>query len=565
MMLDKLKISQKVYLLGLSQLFLMMVMGFVSLSQMNKIGVELMDIAEQDIPLNNALAQITTHKLEQTIAFEGILFNTALVKYGKDDKISKISTLIQNFDELDKKILKEIKDTESFIASSIDKLHSQKGKDEFRQVLSSLEIIDEHYVELDHMLNKTVDEIRNGNYDAIYSTDEGIFDAEERLEKELIALSEKVAQFTLESTLQAEQDEQVGIKWMAVIFVFAVIYGASAPFFISRAIADPVKKLHKSLVDIADGDGDLSVKLPDSSKDETGDVARAFNHFIGKLRALIANTSEQADSLGKSSETALRVMQVTLTNVEQQRSETEQVASAVNEMSATTQEVANNANSAAKVTENVNSDVAHGRQEALETQSIISRLTDEVGEASNVIQALVSETNKIGSVLDTIQGIAEQTNLLALNAAIEAARAGESGRGFAVVADEVRSLAQRTQSSTVDIQDLVTRLQNEAQNAVGSMDKGSESAQLCLEKATSTAQTFEKAAESVGKISSLNVQIAGAADEQSEVAEEINRNLTRIKEVADTTTEGAKQTEQANRDIAKSLIDLHTSLNVFQT
>lgn len=284
-----------------------------------------------------------------------------------------------------------------------------------------------------------------------------------------------------------------------------------------------------------------------------------------KLRDLISGTSTQADSLGESAEVALSVMQITLRNVEQQRQETELVATAMNEMSETIQEVARNANSASQVTDIVSSNVVEGRAESLETQSIMTQLTSEVEEASTVIQTLVTETNKIGSVLDTIQGIAEQTNLLALNAAIEAARAGETGRGFAVVADEVRSLAQRTQKSTVDIQELVTRLQNEANNAVRSMGKGSDSAQRCLIKATATAKTFEKASEAVGEISDLNAQIASAAEQQSHVAREINDNLIRIKEVAETTSEGAKETERANQQIATSLIDLHTSLNVFQT
>lgn len=564
-MLDKLKISQKIYLLGMSQLALMLIMGLVSLGQMNKIGVELVDIAEKDVPLNNAITQITVHKLEQAIAFESILLQAAFANNGQQSAKAKMLSQLDSYSALDKKIMKEIKDTEAFIATSIDTLHSEEAKTEFRRVLSSLKTIDEHYVDLNELVNNILTLLRSGDYNAVFMSTDNILEAEHKLEKELVTLSEKVAQFTLKSTLQAEHDEQVGIKWMAIVFVIAVLFGSVAPYFISRAISLPVIKLQQSLKDIADGDGDLTVKLPEASKDETGDVARAFNHFIAKLRDLIAGTNKHAVVLGESSETALQVMQTTLRNVEQQYSETEQVASAVNQMSATTQEVANNANSAAKVTENVSSNVVSGREEALETQAIISQLTEEVDEASNVIQALVTETNKIGSVLDNIQGIAEQTNLLALNAAIEAARAGESGRGFAVVADEVRSLAQRTQTSTVDIQELVTRLQNEAKNAVSSMDKGSESAQLCLEKATSTAQTFEKAAESVGQISSLNIQIAAAAEQQSMVAEEINKNLTRIKDVAETTTEGARKTEQANLSIAKSLVDLHTSLNVFQT
>jgi methyl-accepting chemotaxis protein len=256
-------------------------------------------------------------------------------------------------------------------------------------------------------------------------------------------------------------------------------------------------------------------------------------------------------------------MRVTASNVDNQRTETELVAAAVNEMSTTTHEVARSASHAADVTQNVKDKVVEGQKDAIETQTIIKKLSEEVSEASEVIGSLVEETNNIGNVLESIQGIAAQTNLLALNAAIEAARAGETGRGFAVVADEVRTLAQRTQTSTVDIQDLLLRLKTEANNAVTSMNKGTESANSCLEKSAKTSRTFEEASDSVSQISDLNVQIAAAAEEQSAVAEEINKNIVKISELADITAQGAKETSKANSTIAKSIIDLHSNLNVF--
>jgi methyl-accepting chemotaxis protein len=564
-LLDKLKISQKVYALALPQLILMLVMGFVSLSQMSKIGVELMDIAEVDIPLTNAITKITEQQLHQAILIERLLFKAALSKSGEMNADDEALKLTKEVESASSEISTKIKSATAFAKTSLNKLHNEEAKNKFNEVIRNLQSIDKKYEEVTLLIAKLSLATNTHDFNIIVEVSHILEAKEDKLEHALVELLNDIEQFTLNSALKAEQDEQQAIKWIWIVFIIALSFGISVPYFIARSISQPVINLSERLNEIASGDGDLTVRLNADSKDETGDVARAFNTFMIKLRELISGTSTQADSLGESAEVALSVMQITLKNVEQQRQETELVATAMNEMSATIQEVARNANSASQVTDVVSSNVVEGRAESLETQSIMTQLTSEVEEASTVIQTLVTETNKIGSVLDTIQGIAEQTNLLALNAAIEAARAGESGRGFAVVADEVRSLAQRTQKSTVDIQELVTRLQNEANNAVRSMDKGSDSAQRCLIKATATAQTFEKASEAVGEISDLNAQIASAAEQQSHVAREINDNLIRIKEVAETTSEGAKETERVNQQIATSLIDLHTSLNVFQT
>jgi methyl-accepting chemotaxis protein len=386
---------------------------------------------------------------------------------------------------------------------------------------------------------------------------------ETTLRQQLNGLLEEIQKYTEKAALQAEHDEQSGIIWIIVIFIATLIVGSILPYIIGRSITIPIRLLSSRLNEVASGDGDLTLSLDEKARDETGDVARAFNKFLAVLRELIRNTNAQADVLGASSEVAMKAMRETETNVDKQRTETEMVATAVTEMSSTTQEVAKSTEYAADLTQQVRDKVSEGQQDALETQGIIKKLSEEVADASHVIQNLVEETNSIGSVLESIQGIAAQTNLLALNAAIEAARAGESGRGFAVVADEVRTLAQRTQTSTVDIQELLLRLKSEANNAVTSMNKGSESAEACLEKSAKTSKTFEEASASVDLISDLNAQIATASEEQSAVAEEVNKNLLNISHLAEVTAEGAKNTSEANNTIAKRVIDLHANLNVF--
>jgi methyl-accepting chemotaxis protein len=534
-MLKRIKISQKIYLLGFTQLTLMLIMGLVAITQMAKIGTELVDVAEEHIPLGTKITHITELQLSQAILFERSLFYASVNSQNEGVSSVNLAAIKNKLSELTASIEQEMTNTENFVRKAIDIVHTEAAKKEYRHVLAVLEDAQQRY-------KKFIDKL--GNFNSAAGAVELIEYASEvealqdKLQHELIDLSIEVLNFTLEASLQAEHDEQSGIIWISVAFVIALIIGLIMPFIISSSIVSPINLLSSRLSEIANGDGDLTVMLNEESKDETGDVARAFNKFLNVLRTIIGNTNNQADDLGRSSEVALKTMRVTASNVDKQRTETD-------------------------VTQNVKDKVIEGQKDAIETQTIIKQLSEEVTEASEVIASLVEETNNIGKVLESIQGIAEQTNLLALNAAIEAARAGETGRGFAVVADEVRTLAQRTQTSTIDIQDLLTRLKSEASNAVTSMKKGTESANNCLIKSAKTSQTFEEASHSVTQISDLNVQIASAAEEQSAVAEEINKNIVKISELAEITAQGAKETSDANSIIAKSVIDLHTNLNAF--
>ncbi|WP_293750425.1 methyl-accepting chemotaxis protein [uncultured Paraglaciecola sp.] len=559
-MLKRIKISQKIYLLGFTKLILMLIMGIIALIQMAKIGSELVDIAEEHIPLGSKITHITELQLSQSILFERALFYASIRAQNSDFSSEKSSSVNNKLFELSKTIDQEMDQTKTFITKAIEILHTEQAKKEYRHILSVLNDAQQRYAVFTSKL-ETFDSI-SGTVELVeFATD--VEKIQDKLQQELIDLSMEIMKFTQEASLQAEHDEQSGIVWISVSFVIALAVGLVLPSIISQSIVKPINFLASRLAEIANGDGDLTVRLDEKAKDETGDVARSFNQFLNVLRTLISNTNNQADDLGNSAEEALKAMRVTASNVDNQRTETELVAAAVNEMSTTTHEVARSASHAADVTQNVKDKVVEGQKDAIETQTIIKKLSEEVSEASEVIGSLVEETNNIGNVLESIQGIAAQTNLLALNAAIEAARAGETGRGFAVVADEVRTLAQRTQTSTVDIQDLLLRLKTEANNAVTSMNKGTESANSCLEKSAKTSRTFEEASDSVSQISDLNVQIAAAAEEQSAVAEEINKNIVKISELADITAQGAKETSKANSTIAKSIIDLHSNLNVF--
>ena len=562
-MLSYFKIAHKVYLLGFFLLSAILLMGGFALNQMNKIGTELIDIAERDIPLTKALTVLTEHQLEQAIMFERALIKAIRVEQNLAP-MSDFEEYRIKVEKISFKVEKEIVEVEQFIAESIPKLHDLKAKAKFKNKLAELKKVEESYHSLVDEVKETMRLGAKGDIDEMLEFSKKVEKHEDEIDKSLIKILDDVQSFTLASALKAEEDEKFAIKWMGVIAFGSLVFGITMPIWIARAIRNPIVTLIGRLHQVAQGDGDLTIRLDSSARDETGTVASAFNTFLGVLTGTISVVSSKAAELGKSSESALGAMQRTLANVEKQHRDIEQVATAINEMNATTQEVATSTANASAVTDAAKKHVVDGQRESLEIQKIIEELTNEVTSSSGVIENLVSETNNIGTVLESIQGIAEQTNLLALNAAIEAARAGETGRGFAVVADEVRSLAQRTQDATVDIQQLVDRLQSEAKNAVTSMQKGTTTAKLCLEKSTQSANTFLLAAESVNEIAGLNVQIATAAEEQAVVVKDLDTNLTNIKLLSEETAEDSRHTASASETIAKNVIDLHQNLNKFQ-
>jgi methyl-accepting chemotaxis protein len=279
-------------------------------------------------------------------------------------------------------------------------------------------------------------------------------------------------------------------------------------------------------------------------------MATSFNQMLGKLHNSMREVSASTGQLAAAAEELSAITIETNNAIELQRSETDQVATAMNEMTATVQEVASSATTAAEAAHGADRESQGGRKVVQETMDAIDKLAQDVEGTAVIIRRLEGETENIGSVLDVIRGIAEQTNLLALNAAIEAARAGEQGRGFAVVADEVRSLASRTQTSTQEIQGMIEKLQGEARNAVRAMEQGQERAQEGVAKAASAGESLQAITTAVGSINDMNAHIASAAEEQSAVADEINRNIVNISQVADQNTENVMQTSKASEELA---------------
>ena len=290
--------------------------------------------------------------------------------------------------------------------------------------------------------------------------------------------------------------------------------------------------------------------------DEVGQLLLAIRTLESETGGIIGRIADSANQLTSHAVTMMGAIGSTSSGVQRQFSETEQVATAVNEMSASVQEVAENAQQTASAAHVASGEASEGKKVVNDTMHSIKSLADEVEQAATVIRKLEQDSNEISKIVDVIQGISEQTNLLALNAAIEAARAGEQGRGFAVVADEVRTLAGRTHSATDEIKAMIEKIQHGSQNAVEVMERGRNQAADGVKKAGDAVASLETIANAVATINDMSAQIATAVEEQSAVAEEINRSIITIRDIAEQTLQDAGQTEQSASEMNQMAEDL---------
>ncbi|WPN63991.1 methyl-accepting chemotaxis protein [Pseudomonas sp. P9_35] len=369
-------------------------------------------------------------------------------------------------------------------------------------------------------------------------------------------------QLTTSQIEKRDQETAQAKETLIIVTILALAFGLLAAWIITRQIVAPLQQTLVAVERVASGD--LSHNLVVTRRDDMGQLQGSLQRMVISLRQLIGGISDGVTQIASAAEQLSAVTEQTSAGVNSQKVETDQVATAMHEMTATVQEVARNAEEASEAAVAADQQAREGEKVVGEAIAQIERLSKEVGNSTEAMGHLKRESDKIGSVLDVIKSVAQQTNLLALNAAIEAARAGEAGRGFAVVADEVRSLAQRTQKSTEEIEELILGLQSGTEQVATTLDNSRNLTDSSVELTRRAGGSLENITRTVSAIQSMNQQIAAAAEQQSAVAEEINRSVVNVRDVSEQTASSSEETAASSAELARLGVHLQTLVGRFK-
>lgn len=362
--------------------------------------------------------------------------------------------------------------------------------------------------------------------------------------------------------LSAEAEQH--LVWITIIAVVVIALAGFATYLVPKLLVQSIEQLTQRICEISEGDGDLTLRIQSKRRDELGLLAQSFDGFIDKLEELIKQIRSGTVSLSHNSSTLKESAQRSQSLTDQQCNAINVIAAAVHEFSTSTREVADNVQATAEETRSTVEITERGVVVIENSVTQIQSLADSVSNVAEAIENLSVESERIASVLDVIKGIAEQTNLLALNAAIEAARAGEQGRGFAVVADEVRVLASKTQQSTEEIQEMIERLQSGVKQAVVSINDGSNKVESSVELVSSTQSLLGDIKQSASTVNDMATQIAAAAEQQSQVTEDISQNLSQLNDQNQLNKEISEENQGLSVGFSNMADELHEDVQRFK-
>nr|WP_030129876.1 methyl-accepting chemotaxis protein [Pseudomonas sp. QTF5] len=518
---------------------LMLVLGVFALNQMSKIRGAAEEITSNSVPSIKSLDEFTQLTLRLRVLSYRLLVNR------EPDVQQKTMDLLETRNQ-------QIRAAQAVYEKLIASPQERAAYDQYVQLLGQYRQIEDRMKSLSR--NNQVEELRT-----LLNTD--LLTNSEAINTVLNRLLEINTQQTIDTNQQAADQYSSAFNLTVTLLVIATGLTLLFAWLLTNSITKPIANALSAAEEIAEGN--LTRPITVDGEDEAGRLLAAMAKMQDKLRDTLQRISGSATQLASAAEELNSVTDESARGLTQQNNEIEQAATAVNEMTSAVEEVARNAVSTSEASKNATTSAGDGRDLVQETVSAIERMSTDVQSTATLIGDLANESRDIGKVLDVIRGLADQTNLLALNAAIEAARAGEAGRGFAVVADEVRALAHRTQQSTSEIERMIGSIQSGTEHAVNSMRNSTERAESTLNIARGAGLSLDTINSAIVEINERNLVIASAAEEQAQVAREVDRNLVNIRDLSVQSATGANQTSAASNELSRLALDLNNMVGRF--
>nr|WP_046384945.1 methyl-accepting chemotaxis protein [Pseudomonas veronii] len=519
---------------------LMLFLGVFALNQMSKIRAAAEDITLSSVPSIRALDEFTQLTLRLRVLSYRLLTNR-----GPDVQQKTLETIEQRN--------QQIRTAQGIYEKLIDSSEERAAYDEYARLLAQYHQIEERMKSMSRA--NQVDELRELLNSELLSN-------AEQTNAVLARLADINNKMALTTNQQAKDQYNLAFDLVVGLLVIATTLTLLFAWLLTRSITLPIAQALDAAEEIAEGNLTRPIKV--DGHDEAGRLLAAMAKMQDKLRDTLQRIAGSATQLASAAEELNAVTDESARGLTQQNNEIEQAATAVNEMTSAVEEVARNAVSTSEASRNATTSAGDGRDLVQETVSAIERMSGDVQATATLIGDLANESRDIGKVLDVIRGLADQTNLLALNAAIEAARAGEAGRGFAVVADEVRALAHRTQQSTSEIERMIGSIQAGTEHAVDSMRNSTERAESTLNIAKGAGMSLDTINTAIVEINERNLVIASAAEEQAQVAREVDRNLVNIRDLSVQSATGAGQTSAASSELSRLAVDLNGMVGRFR-
>ena len=519
---------------------LMLFLGVFALNQMSKIRGAAEEITLSSVPSIRALDEFTQLTLRLRVLSYRLLTNR------EPDVQQKTLDTFELRDQ-------QIRAAQAIYEKLIDSPEERAAYDEYVSLLGQYRQIESRMKSLSQA--NQIDALRT-----LLNTE--LLNNSEQVNAVLARLLDINNKMALVTNDQAKDQYDLAFKLVVSLLILATALTVLFAWLLTRSITLPISQALQAAEEVAEGNLTRPIKV--DGNDETGRLLAAMAKMQDKLRDTLQRIAGSATQLASAAEELNAVTDESARGLTQQNNEIEQAATAVNEMTSAVEEVARNAVSTSEASRNATTSAGDGRDLVQETVSAIERMSGDVQATATLIGELANESRDIGKVLDVIRGLADQTNLLALNAAIEAARAGEAGRGFAVVADEVRALAHRTQQSTSEIERMIGSIQAGTEHAVDSMRNSTERAESTLNIAKGAGMSLDTINTAIVEINERNLVIASAAEEQAQVAREVDRNLVNIRDLSVQSATGASQTSAASSELSRLAVDLNGMVGRFR-